>query len=150
MANLSSPYNSGRLTSSREELEEGVSPPPSFAPTLQCPSCPRQFSQPSLLERHMRSHSQDRPHQCKICGRSYTQSGNLNVHMKTVHGVLEPAGARVGGGVHLESSRPHKCYICNRLFTTTSNMYQHIRVSRSSNQSQFSHLSFPSGCSQHA
>ena len=110
-----------------------MSPPPSFAPTLQCPSCPRQFSQPSLLERHMRSHSQDRPHQCKICGRSYTQSGNLNVHMKTVHGVLEPAGARVGGGVHLESSRPHKCYICNRLFTTTSNMYQHIRVSITNN-----------------
>jgi len=128
LATLSSSYNSGRSTSSREELEEGVSPPPSFAPTLQCPSCPRQFSVPSLLERHMRSHSQDRPHQCKICGRSYTQSGNLNVHMKTVHGVLEPAGARVGGGVHLESSRPHKCYICNRLFTTTSNMYQHIRV----------------------
>merc|ERR550517_2456152 len=61
--------------------------------------------------------------------------------MKTVHGVLEPAGARVGGGVHLESSRPHKCYICNRLFTTTSNMYQHIRVSISSyNQSQLVHL----------
>ena len=77
----------------------------------------------------MRSHSQDRPHQCKICGRSYTQSGNLNVHMKTVHGVLEPAGSR-GGGVHLDTSRPHKCYICNRLFTTSSNMYQHIRVSK--------------------
>ena len=97
LATLSLLYNSGRLASSREELEEGVSPTPSFAPTLQCPSWPRLFSQPSIWKRHMHSHSKDRPHQCKICGRSYTQSGSLNVHMKTVHGVLEPGGAQVGG-----------------------------------------------------
>lgn len=75
----------------------------------------------------MRSHSQDRPHQCRMCGRSYTQSGNLNVHMKTVHGVVE-SGVRGPAGVLHDTARPHKCYICNRLFTTSSNMYQHIRV----------------------
>ena len=47
---------------------------------------------PSLLERHMRTHTHERPHQCRLCGRSYSQSGNLNVHLKTVHGVTVDGG----------------------------------------------------------
>ena len=103
----------------------GVSPPPSMAPGLRCPSCDREFPVPSLLERHMRTHTQERPHTCSLCGRGYSQSGNLNVHLKTVHGVQVDGGRARSDP---EASRPHKCYICNRLFTTSSNMYQHIRV----------------------
>jgi len=66
-----------------------------------------------------------------MCGRSYSQSGNLNVHLKTIHGVEEgwvgPTG-QTRARTEPEVARPHKCYICNRLFTTSSNMYQHIRV----------------------
>ena len=80
---------------------------------------------PSLLERHMRTHTHERPHQCRLCGRSYSQSGNLNVHLKTVHGVTVDGGR---SRADPEATRPHKCYICTRLFTTSSNMYQHIRV----------------------
>ena len=106
----------------------GVSPPPSHPPGLRCPTCDKQFSVPSILERHMRTHTQERPHTCSLCGRGYSQSGNLNVHLKTVHGIQVDGGrARCDP----EASRPHKCYICNRLFTTSSNMYQHIRVCRS-------------------
>jgi len=73
----------------------------------------------------MRTHTNERPYQCRLCGRSYSQSGNLNVHLKTIHGVLvEGQRARA----EPEGIRPHKCYICNRMFTTSSNMYQHIRV----------------------
>ena len=73
----------------------------------------------------MRTHTNERPHKCRLCGRSYSQSGNLNVHLKTIHGVLVDGGrARADP----EGVRPHKCHICSRLFTTSSNMYQHIRV----------------------
>merc|ERR1719323_1569024 len=72
----------------------------------------------------MRAHTQERPHHCNICGRSYSQTGNLNVHLKTVHGVVVEGGR---AQTNNEGIRPHRCYICNRLFTTSSNMYQHIR-----------------------
>lgn len=118
-----SPWGGGGVSS------PGVSPPPSYLP-LKCPTCARQFPVPSLLERHMRTHTNERPYQCRICGRSYSQSGNLNVHMKTIHGVAEvPApGGQTRARADAEGLRPHKCYICNRLFTTSSNMYQHVRV----------------------
>jgi len=107
----------------------GVSPPPSYLP-LKCPTCDKQFPVPSLLERHMRTHTNERPYQCRFCGRSYSQSGNLNVHLKTIHGVSEGGreGAGTGTGTREDSLRPHKCYICNRIFTTSSNMYQHVRI----------------------
>ena len=111
-----------------ETSSPGVSPPPSSFPLqipLKCPTCNKEFHVPSLLERHMRTHTNERPYQCRLCGRSYSQSGNLNVHLKTIHGVMvEGQRARA----EPEGIRPHKCYICNRMFTTSSNMYQHIRV----------------------
>ena len=104
----------------------GVSPPPSTHSSHPCPKCGKEFHVPSLLERHMRIHTNERPYQCRMCGRSYSQSGNLNVHLKTIHGVIVDGGR---SRAEPDVSRPHKCYICNRLFTTSSNMYQHIRVS---------------------
>ena len=104
----------------------GVSPPPSTHSSHPCPKCGKEFHVPSLLERHMRIHTNERPYQCRMCGRSYSQSGNLNVHLKTIHGVIVDGGR---SRAEPDVSRHHKCYICNRLFTTSSNMYQHIRVS---------------------
>lgn len=106
---------------------------------------------PSLLERHQRSHTNERPYKCHVCGRSYSQSGNLNVHLKTIHGVvMDQTRARADP----EGIRPHRCYICTRMFTTSSNMYQHIRAvhnvmietakSPRSSPSTFSSLPFPS------
>lgn len=110
-----------------EPSSPGVSPPPSssYPLPLKCPSCEKEFHVPSLLERHMRTHTNERPFQCRLCSRSYSQSGNLNVHLKTIHGVAVDGGRSRSDG---EGHRPHKCYICNRMFTTSSNMYQHIRV----------------------
>jgi len=110
-------------------LSPGVSPPPSTPSSIPvshpCPKCGKEFHVPSLLERHMRIHTNERPYQCRMCGRSYSQSGNLNVHLKTIHGVVVDGGR---SRAEPDVSRSHKCYICNRLFTTSSNMYQHIRV----------------------
>jgi len=110
-----------------EPSSPGVSPPPSssYPLPLKCPSCEKEFHVPSLLERHMRTHTNERPFQCRLCSRSYSQSGNLNVHLKTIHGVAVDGGRSRSDG---EGHRPHKCYICNRMFTTSSNMYQHIRA----------------------
>ena len=93
--------------------------------TFTCNICGKEFHVPSLLERHQRSHTNERPYRCQVCGRGYSQSGNLNVHLKTIHGVVsETTRSRA----EPEGLRPHRCYICTRMFTTSSNMYQHIRV----------------------
>ena len=123
---MTSSLSSSNMSPSWETSSPGVSPPPSSYPVpLKCPTCTKEFHVPSLLERHMRTHTNERPYQCRMCGRSYSQSGNLNVHLKTIHGV------QVDGGrarPEPDGVRSHKCSICSRMFTTASNMYQHIRV----------------------
>jgi len=138
--------------------ERGVSPPspgvsPPIATPLHCHICGKEFHVPSLLERHQRSHTNERPYKCHVCGRSYSQSGNLNVHLKTIHGVVADQG-QGRARADPEGIRPHRCYICTRMFTTSSNMYQHIRAvhnvaietakSPRSSPSGFSSLPFPS------
>ncbi|XP_070546225.1 zinc finger protein 181-like [Ptychodera flava] len=49
----------------------------------QCELCPRKFMSRSKVKVHMISaHSDERPHQCQLCGYSCKLKGNLTKHMK--------------------------------------------------------------------
>ncbi|XP_057210070.1 zinc finger protein 516 isoform X1 [Triplophysa rosa] len=50
-----------------------------------CPVCRKSFSQPSHYRTHMRSHTGERPFQCRYCPYSASQKGNLKTHVQTVH-----------------------------------------------------------------
>ncbi|XP_051526440.1 zinc finger protein 516-like isoform X1 [Myxocyprinus asiaticus] len=50
-----------------------------------CPVCRKTFSQPSHYRTHMRSHTGERPFQCRYCPYSASQKGNLKTHVQTVH-----------------------------------------------------------------
>ena len=53
---------------------------------FRCNLCDKIFSYKSLLSRHMRSHTGEKPFQCEICSRAFKQQVHLDQHIRS-HGV---------------------------------------------------------------
>ncbi|XP_054639992.1 zinc finger protein 831 isoform X2 [Dunckerocampus dactyliophorus] len=54
-----------------------------------CPHCGRDCMKPSVLEKHLRCHTGERPYPCTICGVSFKTQSNLYKHKRTqVHARL--------------------------------------------------------------
>ena len=47
-----------------------------------CTTCLKRFPTPSQLERHMLTHSGEKPFICNTCGRKFTQKSHLNRHLQ--------------------------------------------------------------------
>ncbi|KAG7098833.1 hypothetical protein E1B28_000737 [Marasmius oreades] len=67
-----------------------MSTPPSTpirrAATKQCEVCQATFTRKTHLNRHMRSHTNDRSHKCKLCNSQFTRSDLLTRHKKICGG----------------------------------------------------------------
>ena len=50
-----------------------------------CPYCPSKFPSMSMLERHMRRHTGEKPWSCDLCGVKFTRNEHKNRHMKAQH-----------------------------------------------------------------
>ncbi|XP_064639829.1 uncharacterized protein LOC135495296 [Lineus longissimus] len=102
-----------------DEEEEGETPKkiikilPKKVPQcthLMCNYCNYTSPKKYLLTRHMKTHSEERPHKCNICDRGFKTVASLQNHHDTHTG-----------------TKRHKCKECESAFTTSGELVRHVR-----------------------
>ncbi|XP_038662714.1 transcriptional repressor CTCF isoform X5 [Scyliorhinus canicula] len=78
--------------------------------TFQCELCSYTCPRRSNLDRHMKSHTDERPHKCHLCGRAFRTVTLLRNHLNTHTG-----------------TKPHKCPDCDMAFVTSGELVRHRR-----------------------
>ncbi|XP_026741535.1 transcriptional repressor CTCFL-like [Trichoplusia ni] len=79
-------------------------------PKYTCNFCTYTSHRRYLLYRHLKTHSEDRPHQCKVCERGFKTVASLQNHLNMHNGI-----------------KPHVCKYCSSPFTTSGELVRHVR-----------------------
>ncbi|CAA7262767.1 unnamed protein product [Cyclocybe aegerita] len=74
---------------------------PSLPQTKYCALCPAKFTRTTHLNRHLRSHTNERAHRCNICNAEFTRSDLLTRHKRTC-----------GDASSVNRSRRKSCQAC--------------------------------------
>uniref|UniRef100_A0A3Q3J4E7 C2H2-type domain-containing protein n=1 Tax=Monopterus albus TaxID=43700 RepID=A0A3Q3J4E7_MONAL len=100
------PSSAGGLTQSKPEIQEGTPKQkqerrPQRPGKYVCTYCGRACAKPSVLQKHIRSHTGERPYPCAPCGFSFKTKSNLYKHRKS-HTHKVKAGLALGEPRSLE------------------------------------------------
>ncbi|XP_071445628.1 zinc finger protein 236-like, partial [Hetaerina americana] len=90
--------------------------PPSVKGVWFCQSCGKEFSKWPLLKKHMKTHSDDKPHRCSHCPASFNVPWNLKLHEST-H--VSPTSSSGG---------PLRCPACTRTFSRIASLKAHVML----------------------
>lgn len=101
------------LKAKRNNPTDGRSRTPPSERPYACPveTCPRRFSRSDELTRHMRTHTGQKPFQCRICMRNFSRSDHLTTHIRTHTG-----------------EKPFACETCGRRFARSDERRRHMKI----------------------
>ncbi|XP_063959448.1 zinc finger protein 69-like isoform X2 [Lytechinus pictus] len=94
-----------------------------------CTVCQKGYNRKHNLYRHMRLHSEERPHECTYCKKRFWQSSELKRHLRIHTG-----------------QKPYLCSVCDKRFRDTSNLKAHMAAhvrKRRKHQCSFCDEGFP-------
>lgn len=107
--------------------------------TVECQLCFKKISRRSGLQRHLRTHSGERPYKCHICMKSFSDSSNLQ-HHRRIHDGIKPYECDHCKGrfssirdlkrhiiIH-SGEKPYKCERCQRKFSFLYSLTAHQRT----------------------
>ncbi|CAL8075645.1 unnamed protein product [Calicophoron daubneyi] len=101
-----------------------------------CEHCGKQFDRPSLLKRHLLTHTGERPFECRFCSKGFSTRSGVNTHERTHTGqrpyVCRICGRRFAAGSNLifhkythTNTRRHQCSQCPKAFVTPGDLRKH-------------------------
>lgn len=105
-----------------------------------CSVCERYFARASDMARHMRSHSQERPHQCEHCAKRFKYSYDLKKHQRELCKMINNGNeiesgrpptsgeTQIGNSSYPSSLDIKTCPVCCKILPCTADMAKHLRA----------------------
>ena len=107
---------------------------------IECHDCGAKFKRKVQIQKHMRTHTGEKPYKCTMCSSAFKHKDVLDGHIKGVHLAERPFSCVTCSGkfkstsdlkVHTRThtgEKPYKCTMCSSAFKDRSSLNCHMRT----------------------